>query len=110
MARGERNARHSDRWPNVDPYFSPETYGDRVGYSARNDLDPTGYSISDLELSGRLAEIPIDPEVRAPLGGDLIGRVAPSSYGEEEGPRPGGYLTALGQYQVGYRVLRDGAG
>src|SRR5262249_16832435 len=53
---------------------------------------------------------PIDAEVRAPLGGPLVGRLAVSSYGAEEVPRPGGYLERLQQYQARYRVLRSGAG
>jgi hypothetical protein len=105
VARPERNARHDDRYPTIDAYFSPEVYRPGVGYSNRNDLDPTGYSISDLQLSGRVGDERLDAEVLAPLGGDLLGRVALSSYGNEEGPRPGGALVDLAEYQAKYHAL-----
>jgi hypothetical protein len=68
-------------------------------------LDPTGYSISDLQLSGRVGDEWLDPEVLAPLGGQLLGRLAPSSYGNEQGPRPGGALVDLAEYQAKYHAL-----
>jgi hypothetical protein len=116
MARGERNARFDDRRPFIDPWFASSPAGTSVfagqmpGYSQPDAIDPTGYSLRDLELPGRLADGMIPDDVTAPLGpprvigtpppgaigtpGDalLVGTLAPSSYGQVHGPVPGGAL------------------
>src|SRR5258708_33333120 len=108
MARGERNARHDDRFPAVDPYFGARAYGGMVGYQVPTAFDFTGYGTQDAELPRRLHELPFDSEVKAALGGPLVGRLAVSSYGDQESPTPGRYLVDLAEDQGRYRVVGAG--
>lgn len=98
--RGERNARHDDRFPAIDPYFDLSSYAPSLSYLARDSRDYTGYSTQDGQLPARLHELAFDPEVKAALGGEIVGRLAVSSYGNAEGPAPGSYIQGLDAYDL----------
>jgi hypothetical protein len=100
MARGERNARHDDRNPGVDPYFGPEVYRPAIGYQRGDPRDFTGFSTQDDQLPARLGELAIDPEVKAPLGGAVVGRLSVASYGNAEGPAAVSYFSGLDPYPL----------
>jgi hypothetical protein len=93
-SRGERNARFDDRHPHIDPWF--RTAWTEPGYSQPDAIDPTGYTVRDPELDGRLVDGELGDDSAVPAG-SRVGRPVAASYGDDTvHPTPGGFLGEAG--------------